>query len=76
MGPARCPCGRVLHYSDAAIQAYVERSIEERGPTVPASTPAGTWFVPRHFIALHGLTAAALPRLARAYGWGKEQVAQ
>jgi hypothetical protein len=80
MRQAPCACGRELHYSDAAIQAYVDCAIEELGPTVPVSTPAGTWYVPRHYYALHGLDAAALPRLARVYRWekerGKERVAQ
>lgn len=74
MPPGLCACGRALHYSDPAIQAYVERAIEELGETVLISTPAGTWYVPRHYYALHGLEVAALPRLARAYHWRKEQV--
>jgi hypothetical protein len=76
--PERCPCGQALHYSDPAIQAYVERMIEELGSTVSISTPAGTWHVPRHYLALHGYDAADLPRLARLYRWDNEhhQVAQ
>jgi hypothetical protein len=73
-----CACGQPLHYSDPAIQAYVELMIEELGPTVPISTPAGTWDVPRHYLALHGIDTAELPRLARLHRWGHEpaQVAQ
>jgi hypothetical protein len=74
-GETLCPCGQPLHYSDPAIQAYVDLLIAELGPTIPVSTSAGTFHVPRHFIALHGLDASALPRLARLYRWGKEQVA-
>ena len=53
-----CFCGRPLHYSDPAIEAYVERAIAELGPMVTVSTPAGTWSVPRHYIALHGIDEA------------------
>jgi hypothetical protein len=41
------------------------------GYTVKVRTPDGAWHVPRHFIALHGLTARDLPRLAAEYGWAK-----
>jgi hypothetical protein len=66
-----CPCGSLLHYSDPVLQVVVERSIERFGPTVAVTTSAGTWFVDRHYYALHGLKRAALPRLARKYHWAK-----
>jgi hypothetical protein len=72
LAPSRCDCGRPLHYSDPAIQLYVERAIAELGETLPIATPTGTWCVPRHYYALHGLTMASLPRLARLHHWKKE----
>ena len=60
----RCHCGRLLHYSDAGIRAYVEDMIARLGPTVPVKNAAGRSFlVPRHFIALHGLKEAELATL-------------
>ena len=67
--PVLCACGLALHYSDPAIQAYVERAIDELGPTVVVSTAEGSWEVPRHYIALHGLELSALARLALLYHW-------
>lgn len=65
---ALCLCGRVLHYSDPAIQALVDLAIEELGPTVACVTPRGTVYVPRHYVALHGIDAASALQLARAHG--------
>jgi hypothetical protein len=39
------------------------------GPLIPVTAPAGTFMVPRHFVALHGLYAEELPALAERYGW-------
>jgi hypothetical protein len=60
---AACPCGRPLHYTDAAVQAQVERLVERLGEQVPVATPTGTWMVSRHYIALHGIRADELPAL-------------
>jgi hypothetical protein len=69
---ALCPCGLELHYSSLAARRYVERQVADLGETVIITTPAGSWAVPRHFIALHSLKAADLPALAAQYEW--EQV--
>ena len=70
---ANCPCGLPLHYADAMIAACVQRSIDVLGPTLAVSTPAGTWAVPQHFLALHRFALSSLPRLARRYRWRQER---
>lgn len=69
--PTLCPCGRPLHYSSHAIESYIQHYVEILGPTLDVTTPAGTWAVPRHYIALHGLKANELPELAQHYGWAQ-----
>lgn len=41
------------------------------GTEVEITTPTGTWLVPRHYIALHGIEAKALPQLAEQLGFKK-----
>jgi hypothetical protein len=78
MRPVLCACGSALHYNDPSIEDCVQRAIDALGATIAISTFAGTWCVPRHVIALHGLDVSALPRLARLYHWERKdrQVAQ
>ena len=64
-----CPCGKPLHYTDANIRAYVDGMISTKGPTIDVTTPSGSYRVPRHYIALHGIKAAELPWLAQKYGF-------
>jgi hypothetical protein len=59
----RCPCGRPLHYTDPATAAFVREMIRRFGDTVKVTAVGRTWRVPRHYLALHGLTAAELPML-------------
>ncbi len=40
-----CACGLALHYSDPAVQAFMQRAIDQWGPTVAVSIPEGTWYV-------------------------------
>jgi hypothetical protein len=56
-----CHCGRPLHYSDPNIEEKVRGLIAMTGEKVRVTTPGGTWLVPRHYIALHGLKASELP---------------
>jgi len=49
----------------------VQRLVDDLGELVRITTPDGTWLVPRHYIALHGLAAYDLPRIAKQYGWLK-----
>jgi hypothetical protein len=58
-----CHCGKPLHYLNPKIEALVRAMVQELGPTVPVVVDDHTWLVPRHFIALHGLKAQALPTL-------------
>jgi hypothetical protein len=66
-----CPCGEALHYTSLAHQFAVERLVAVHGPDVTITTPEGSWRVPRHYIALHGVKAVDLPALAVQYGWVK-----
>ena len=64
-----CPCGQPLHYRNPESRTKVEAMVAELGMNVRISIPAGSWMVPREYIALHGVRATALPTLARRYGW-------
>lgn len=66
-----CGCGERLHYTNPLAEASVRRLVAERGPTVLVQVD-GTdiaYWVPRHFVALHGLKAQDLPYLADLYSW-------
>ena len=67
-----CPCGQPLHYSNRRTREFVEDLIADLGPTVRVIIPQGTYLVPRHYIALHGLKAWELPALAVHFGWARE----
>ncbi len=64
-----CPCGRPLHYATPEAAEYMDRMVAELGDRIAVSVPVGTFLVPRHFIALHGLKAEDLPALAEIYGF-------
>ena len=65
-----CACGKPLHYTDRTRRSLVEETISRMGPLVTVTCGTRSWKVPRHFIALHGLVAAAeLPELAKKYGF-------
>ncbi len=65
----RCACGRPLHYLSGDARAFTERMISELGAEMEVTTPDGSWWVPRHYIALHGLHADELPALAARLGF-------
>ena len=67
----RCSCGRALHYLNPDTEAFITRQVAEHGPTVRLTTPRGTWAVPRHYIALHGISAQRVPELAALHNWRK-----
>lgn len=68
--PEVCACGLPLHYRDAAARALVEDVVNRLGPDVEITIISkGTWLVPRHFIALHGLKAADIEQLAKRYNF-------
>lgn len=64
-----CACGDPLHYSNEQTQHYVELMVALHGECVTITTPDGSWKVPRHFIALHGLKSKELPHLAAVLGF-------
>ncbi len=60
-----CPCGRTHE-----VSAHVAALIRDLGPDQPVTVlGAGTWAVPRVWIAVHGLKANELPALAGLHGW-------
>lgn len=65
-----CACGQPLHYSSPEIREFIESQIRRDGPTLRVEvTGSGVWLVPRHFIALHGIRARELPKLAQRFEW-------
>lgn len=66
-----CACGQPLHYSDPKKFEMVQKIVDQFGETIPVQAPGGTWAVPRHYIALHGLKAEELPELAKKYEFKK-----
>jgi hypothetical protein len=71
-----CPCGQPLHYSDPDLKASVDFLVSQLGWTVAVKISTGTYYVPRHYIALHGISARELPYLAAEYDWRVEQESQ
>lgn len=61
-----CPCGEQHDPAVEMAAAYFENTF---GETVVVTTPAGSWHVPRRWIAIHGLKGADVPALAAKYGW-------
>lgn len=66
-----CACGRPLHYTQPESEAFIRRQIEHFGPTVKIRTPEGAWYVPRHYVALHAISARRLPEVAKLHNWRK-----
>ena len=64
-----CDCGRPLHYASARSRRSVEHLVRTKGPTIVLTVAEGSWRVPRHYIALHGLVGSQVPVLAERYGW-------
>ncbi len=65
-----CPCGLPLHYATPEAAEYMDRMVAELGERIAVEVlTRGTFLVPRHFIALHGLKAEDLPALAEIYGF-------
>lgn len=65
MADIMCHCGKPLHYSDPALQAFVEYHVQKLGADVPVRVfeTDRVWLVPRHYIALHGLKAEEIGSL-------------
>ena len=58
-----CACGRPLHYRNPQIQAAMQEMVDNFGENIKVTVFNRSWMVPRHFIALHGLSAQDLPSL-------------
>lgn len=69
--PGMCACGLPLHYLKESSRKQVEYFIKTEGEDIIVSTLLGSWMVPRHYIALHGLRASELPELAKLYSFEK-----
>ncbi len=54
----RCHCGMPLHYSDPRIERYLREIILKQGRYVAVTNIENnkSYWVDRHYIALHGLT--------------------
>ena len=61
-----CPCGAVHERSRAAAVAY-EKVTAGKPATVTLSSTAGSWLVPRIFVACHGIKADDLAQIAERY---------
>lgn len=59
----KCHCGQPLHYADPKLKRAVEDLIREYGPYIRLSVGNRSWWVQRHFIALHGVRGVELPFL-------------
>jgi hypothetical protein len=81
--PGRCDCGLPLHYETDGIKAQVDSIVLVHGWWQPITVMTGmadgdmtTWWVPRHYIALHLFHDrskwASLPALASRYGWPRK----
>lgn len=69
-----CSCGEV-HELSAEAREFWASFIDGQPPEISVGTPAGSWMVPRIYIAAHGLKAAELPALAGQYGWERSGAA-
>lgn len=70
LGSELCPCGLPLHYENARSRQAVERLVEEHGELQTVSVEGkGSWRIPRHYIALHGLAAPAIEEVAARCGF-------
>lgn len=59
----KCFCGRPLHYTNKEAETFVRKMIAERGEFIGVQVGSRVFNVPRHYIALHGLKGADVPRL-------------
>lgn len=59
----KCYCGRPLHYTSRDAEEVMHDMVARLGPNVRITVGSRTWLVPRHYIALHGISARDLPVL-------------
>lgn len=63
-----CYCGKPLHYNSPHVKTYIEKLINDLGSHVNISIyddnyKVRTFSVPRHYIALHGVSGKNLEHL-------------
>ena len=68
----RCPCGD--DHTGSFHWPVVKHLIEDHGETIPVTLAGRTYEVPRVWIAMHGLKASELAKLAERYGWTTKEV--
>lgn len=64
-----CSCGEPLHYTNTHHRELVQELVNRLGSDILVRAPSGSYMVPRHYIALHGLKSVRLSELAARYGW-------
>lgn len=61
---SNCWCGRPLHYKNKSDKQMVEGVVSRFGEYINVQVEDDkTYRVPRHYIALHGITGKDLPAL-------------
>lgn len=60
-----CHCGKPLHYSDPELRKTVEKLVSELGAYMSVHNLADgkTYWVQRHYVALHGIKSVDLSTL-------------
>jgi hypothetical protein len=61
--PKLCHCGRPLHYKVPSIETRLLKLIDELGEFCKVTARGRTWLVPRHYVALHGLSSSKIESL-------------
>jgi len=61
--PKLCHCGKPLHYTNKAVKQFIEKMVVELGEHVQVDVGDRVYNVPRHYVALHGISTHQLPRL-------------
>lgn len=59
----RCHCGQPLHYTSKAVKALVDELVARKGEFVKVTYRGKSWWISRHYIALHGLVGRLIPKL-------------
>jgi hypothetical protein len=63
-----CPCG-TMHSMDAKTKRDYDAVTADVDPLITVTTGAGSWRVPRIFIACHGVKADEMADVAERYGF-------
>lgn len=63
-----CPCGD-SHPMDARTKAEYDKVTAGVDPLITVTIGAGSWRVPRIFIACHGVKPVELPEVAEQHGF-------